>query len=528
MVKYIFVTGGVISGLGKGVTAASIGAILQMLGEKRITIKKLDPYLNVDPGTMNPLEHGEVYVTNDGCETDLDLGYYERFLEMEMGRDNSTSSGKLYKDLLEKERKGGYLGKTVQMVPHFTDIVKDFISFNESEYDYIICEIGGSTGDIEAMAFYEGIRQLKTTIGAENILLIHLTYLIYYSTTKELKTKPTQNAVRDLQRNGLFPDILVCRTEIPITKAVREKLSLHSSLPKENIIEAIDVESIYNVPLHFIKENIHHIIKKKFTISGESIDTKKWDILNKDIKMLEKTITIGILGKYVELNDSYKSLIEALFHSGLYYKYKVNIKWINAREDKKNSYQGISGIIIPGGFGINGIEMMVKEIEQIRKNNIPTLGICLGMQLMVIEYFRNVVGEKDAGSAEFPGYSPNVVSKLRDKNEKGIGGTMRLGGIQINLKENSKVRGIYKEDSITERHRHRYTINTTYSSQLEENGFKISGYSERDNRIEIVELDEGKHPWYIGCQYHPEYKSTPFRPHPLFLSYIEKCLNKKI
>ena len=385
MTKYIFVTGGVISGLGKGVTSASIGAILQMLGETNITIKKLDPYLNVDPGTLNPIEHGEVFVTKDGIETDLDLGYYERFLEIQTTKINSTSSGKLFQQLLEKERKGDFLGETVLMIPHFTNMIKEFICSGTEQYDYIICEIGGSIGDIEAMAFYEAIRQLRNDLGIDNIFFIHLTYLVYYPITQELKTKPTQNAIRELQQVGIIPDILICRTEHSISTQIKNKLSLYTNLPVSHIIEANNVSSIYQVPLCFIKERVHLILSKKFNIQ-QSLDTIKWDTLNTRFLSLTRSIKIGILGKYTELNDSYKSLLESIFHAGLYHNYKVNIEWINARNDSASIINDVQGIIIPGGFGITGIENMITLIKILREKKIPTLGICLGMQLMVIEF----------------------------------------------------------------------------------------------------------------------------------------------
>ena len=531
MTKYIFVTGGVISGLGKGVTSASIGAILQMLGETNLTIKKLDPYLNIDPGTMNPTEHGEVFVTNDGYETDLDLGYYERFLDISMSHLNTTSSGKLFKNLLEKERKGEYLGQTVQMIPHFTNIIKDFIRNGENEYDYIICEIGGSIGDIEAMAFYEALRQLRIDLGIDNILFIHLTYLVYYPITNELKTKPTQNTIRELQQVGITPDILICRAEHTISNKIKEKLSLHTNLDISHIINAYNVSSIYNVPIYFIKENIHLLLSNKFNIPIQSLNTSKWDSLNDKISNLSFStheITIGILGKYTELNDSYKSLLEAISHAGIHNNSKVNIEWINAREDTESKINTMDGVIIPGGFGDTGIETIISHIQILRENQIPTFGICLGMQLMVIEFCRNVLMLKTAGSAEFKGYSPNVIAKMKQWENKELGGTMRLGGSKIKLKENTKIKGIYQKDIISERHRHRYDVSDIYKSVLEENGFIISGQCIDYQLIEIVELITEKHPWYIGCQYHPEYQSSPFKPHPLFVSYILQCIQSNL
>ena len=522
MTKYIFVTGGVISGLGKGVTSASIGAILQMMGETNITIKKLDPYLNVDAGTMNPIEHGEVFVTDDGTETDLDLGYYERFLEIQTTKHNSSSSGKLFQKLIQKERNGDYLGKTVQMIPHFTDMIKEFICYNPGDYDYIICEIGGSVGDIEAMAFYEAIRQLKNDLGGDNILFIHLTYLLYLPATKELKTKPTQNTIRDLQQVGIIPDILICRSEVPIPKKIKEKLSLHTNLPIENIISAINSYSIYQVPLYFINEGVNLILSKRLNIK-KKINTLKWKKLNNQINSLndEKKLTIGIIGKYTELNDSYKSLLESIFHASTYHNYRVNIEWINSRENECFFSDTVDGVIIPGGFGLTGIETIISLIKLVREKKVPTLGICLGMQLMIIEYCRNILNIKDACSEEFDTQKSMVISKMYD--EEVMGGTMRLGKYEINLIE-SKIKQIYKNITIHERHRHRYGVNQAYSNLLHKSGFHVVGTS--DGLTEIVEMDHKIHPWYIGCQYHPEYQSSPFEPHPLFLSFIQHCISK--
>ena len=520
--KYIFVTGGVVSGLGKGVTSASIGAILQMLGETNITIKKLDPYLNVDAGTMNPREHGEVFVTDDGAETDLDLGYYERFLELQTSSINSTSSGKLYQKLIQKERSGEYLGKTVQMVPHFTNIIKEFICYNPGNIDYIICEIGGSVGDIEAMTFYEALRQLKNEVGHNNTLFIHLTYLLFFPTTRELKTKPTQNTIRDLQQVGITPDILICRSEIPIPKNIKEKLSLYSSLPTDNIVSALNSDSIYQVPLNFIGDGLHNILVNKFGIKGD-LNTLKWKDLNQKILVLNKKIpiTIGIVGKYTELNDSYKSLIEALYHAGIYHNCKITIEWINSRNQDSISSSFIKGIIVPGGFGESGIENMLSVIKIARENKIPTFGICLGMQIMVIEYCRNVLKLEDANSEEFSQHNTQVIIKMKTE-QKNMGGTMRLGKHQIRIKE-SKPLKIYKTDLIHERHRHRYKINNNYIPELYANGLYNVGESIKGNITEIIELNGAIHPWYIGTQYHPEYQSTPFNPHPLFISFIQEC-----
>ncbi len=517
MTKYIFVTGGVISGLGKGVISASMGAILQMLGEKDITIKKLDPYLNIDPGTMNPTEHGEVFVTEDGTETDLDLGYYERFLEIKTSCINSTSSGKLFQEILNNEREGKYLGKTVQMVPHFTNIIKEFICYNPNQCDYIICEIGGCVGDIEAMAFYEAIRQLRIDVGIDNILFTHLTYLVHYSITDELKTKPTQNNIRELQQVGITPDILICRTEKGMSKEIKRKLSLHTNLPESNIIEAENLSSIYKVPLNLIRQDIHKIISKRFDIHNE-INLDKWNHLNNKIENCNGTVNIGIVGKYTELNDSYKSLIESINHACVYHNRNVHITWINAREYQGNMKElnNLQGIIIPGGFGNNGIENMISMIKDIRKMNIPVFGICLGMQLMIIEYLRGEFFKK-ATSEEFDMEGTNVITKLITKGD--LGGSMRLGLKEITLYPNSNVKKIYGKEHIVERHRHRYAMNGLYKKYLIID-WNVS--TSVDNITEVVEFKN--HPWYIGTQYHPEYNSTPFNPHPLFLSFIQNCI----
>lgn len=520
MTKYIFVTGGVISGLGKGVISASMGAILQMLGEKNISIKKLDPYLNMDPGTMNPTEHGEVFVTEDGTETDLDLGYYERFLEIKTTEANSTSSGKLFQKILNNEREGKYLGKTVQMIPHFTNIIKEFICYNPDECDYIICEIGGCVGDIEAMAFYEAIRQLRNDLGVQNILFIHLTYIVHYSITDELKTKPTQNNIRELQQVGITPDILICRTEKNMSKEIKKKLSLHTNLPEINIIEAENLSSIYKVPLNLVRQDIHKIISQRFSINN-MINCSKWNNLNNRIEGCKGDITIGILGKYTELNDSYKSLIESINHACVYHNHNVHITWINAREyngDMKE-LNNLHGIIIPGGFGNNGIENMVSLIKDIRNMNIPVFGICLGMQLMIIEYFRNENPKFEvATSEEFNIEGTNVITKITT-TDNNLGGSMRLGLKEITLYPNSNVKKIYGKEIILERHRHRYALDDGYKKYLRIN-WNVS--TSDDNTTEVIELKN--HQWYIGTQYHPEYNSTPFNPHPLFLSFIENCI----
>jgi CTP synthase len=525
MTKYIFITGGVISGLGKGVTTASVGALLKAMGITNIMIKKLDPYLNIDPGTINPIEHGEVFVTKDGYETDLDLGYYERFTQIQISCQNSTSSGKLYQSLFERERRGDFLGKTIQMIPHFTDEIKRFITNCHEQYDIILCEIGGCVGDIEAMAFYEALRQLRNE---EETLFIHLTYLVYYSSSKELKTKPTQNALKALMSCGIIPDILVCRSEYPIQESIIRKLSLYSNIPYSRIIKAINTKTIYQIPLLFYKQGVHEQIGTHFSISSK-IDMTLWkNIYNKFLNRTT-TIKIAIIGKYVELRDSYCSLLEALFHSALFLDIIVEEVWINGRTipNKKELYKilsSVDGVIVPGGFGNTGIKTIIDSIQYVRENNIPFLGICLGLQCAVIEYSRNIVGYTDCGSREFGDYKYNVIAKMIDftKDEK-LGGTMRLGSYSIHLKKESLIYTLYKKLIIQERHRHRYDVDPIYIKKLEEHGLYCSGRAS-NGLVETIELDLHFHPFFIATQFHPEFESSIFKPHPLFIGLLQASM----
>ena len=546
MTKYIFVLGGVISGLGKGVTSGSIGAILKEMGYEKITIKKLDPYLNVDPGTLNPLEHGEVYVTNDGGETDLDLGYYERFSEIEVGKNNSVSSGKLMWKLLTKERKGDFLGKTVQLIPHYTNEIKNFIMEDSDKYDVIICEVGGSAGDYEAASFFEAIRQLKQEKKSD-VMICLVTLLLFYKATNELKTKPTQVAIRELMTYGLKPDLLFARAEHDYDEALKTKLSLTSNVDKENIIKALNVKNIYQVPLEYMKEGLIQSIESNLGLTPIKKPTfEKWNKLNEGINKLRNKIKLGIVGKYVELKDAYYSVLESIKHAGWYYSTSVEIIFINAREkgDVLNKIKLVNCVLVPGGFGSSGIEEIIIAIKYCRENLVPFMGICLGMQLSVIEFMRNVVGVKNASSKEFGKLDDTHVIDLMTewKTESGdiekrndgedLGGTLRLGAYDTVLKGNTLAYKLYEKLKFKERHRHRYEVNIKFRKDLEDNGMIISGLSPDEKLPEIIEIVEYildgnliKHPYFIATQFHPEFNSNPFRPHPVFMGLLESTLN---
>ena len=541
--KYVIITGGVLSGLGKGVVSASIGSIFTMMGLK-VNIKKLDPYLNVDPGTLNPIEHGEVFVTKDGTETDLDLGYYERFTNIITTQSNSTSSGKMFKNLLEKERNGCFLGKTVQMIPHFTNEIKSFIQKDSQNYDIIICEIGGSIGDIEAMPFYEALRQLRSELNLSDFLLVHLTYIVFFEATKEFKTKPAQNAIRELMKTGLCPDVLICRHENIIHKHTIDKLREYC----KHIVDVPNVDTIYKIPMMFIRQNMPLFFSKHFELKNEIImNTDKWSKIEKSITETtnsSKKIIIGIIGKYVELEDAYCSLLEAIYHASVHIKCKICYEWIDCRnlekelkiisEESKYTFicskmRNINGIIIPGGFGNTGIEAMIECVHVARKLNIPTLGICLGLQVMVVEWLRNVCDIKGATSEEWNTDKSkkeltNVIGLLEGQNTNKLGGTMNLGSYNIILKKNSIIYNIYgKKDIISERHRHRYEVKGNMVDNLESSGMIVSGYRKNENGeslVESIEVSDKNQKWYIGCQFHPEYKSSIFNPHPLFVNWL--------
>jgi len=524
--RYIFVTGGVLSSLGKGVSSAAIASILEEIGY-RITLQKLDPYLNVDPGTMSPYQHGEVYVTEDGAETDLDLGHYERFTKARMGRENNITSGRVYFNVLQRERKGDYLGATVQVIPHITDEIKRLIRSIEKDHDFVIVEIGGTVGDIESLPFLEAIRQLGMELGRENCVYVHVTYVPYVKSVGELKTKPTQHSVKELRAIGIQPDVLICRSECEIPKEVKEKLSLFTSVSPSAVISAHDVETIYEVPLLFKKQGLHLWLAKRFNLEPKEGEGK-WEKIVSIIKNAEEEVKVALVGKYVSLKDAYKSVVEALIHGSIANQVRLNILWVNSENVEEELLQEADGILVPGGFGERGIEGKIKAISYGRLSKKPTFGICLGMQLMCVEFARNVLNLQGANSTEFDPNTPHPVIDIMEEQKQieELGGTMRLGAYPCVLKEGTKVREIYKKEVIYERHRHRYEFNNTYREVFERNGFVISGLSPDGRLVEIIELKD--HPWFIGCQFHPEFKSKPFDPHPLFVSFIKACIDAKL
>ncbi|MBR1889438.1 MAG: CTP synthase [Alloprevotella sp.] len=529
--KYIFVTGGVASSLGKGIIAASIGKLLQARGYN-ITIQKFDPYINVDPGTLNPYEHGECYVTDDGQETDLDLGHYERFTGIQTSRNNNVTTGRIYQNVIEKERHGDYLGKTVQVVPHITDEIKRCILLNGKRYhyDFVITEVGGTVGDIESLPFLEAIRQLKWELG-QNALCVHLTFVPYLSAAKELKTKPTQHSVKELQSVGIQPDILVLRTEHDLNISLRRKVANFCNVSPDAVVQSLDQPTIYEVPLRMQEQGLDATILKKIGIPvGETPGLGPWrSFLDRRHKASE-TVKIGLVGKY-DLQDAYKSILEALSQAGTYNDYKVQTVFINSekltRENVAEALQQVDGVVICPGFGQRGIEGKIEAAHYCRENNIPTLGICLGMQMICVEFARNVLGLADANSLEIdPSTSHNVIDIMEEqKNITNMGGTMRLGGYNCLLREGSKVAEIYGTTEVRERHRHRYEFNNDYLQEFEAAGLHCVGVNPENNLVEIVELPT--HPWYIGTQFHPEYTSTVLRPHPLFLSLVKAAIEHK-
>ena len=536
--KLIFVTGGVVSSLGKGIVTASLASLLRSRGIK-LKIRKLDPYLNVDPGTMSPYQHGEVYVTDDGYETDLDLGHYERFTDITCSKNDSISSGKIYSSILSKERKGEYLGSTVQVIPHVTEEIKHFIKKSTNKDDVIICEIGGTVGDIESLPFLEVIRQFKNE-NHRDTLLIHLTLLPYIETSGEVKTKPTQHSVRELLNSGIQPDIIVCRSNKKISKDEIQKISLFCNVPSDSVIPSYDVESIYQVPNLLSKSRLDDLVIKKLHIkSPKKKDLTKWinfEILESRTK---EDINIFIIGKYVHLKDSYKSLYEAIYHAGVHNKANVVIKWLDSETiNSKNVSELLKsacGVLIPGGFGNRGINGKIEAIKFARENQIPFLGICLGMQLSIIEFAKNVLKIKNAGSSEFGNYKNNLISlmtewdfqnkKIKRTKDVDLGATMRLGSYPCHIKDNSLASKIYKSKLIKERHRHRYEVNPKFRFQLEKKGLIFSGFSKDKKLLEIIE--NRNHKWFLGVQFHPELKSKPFKPHPIFLSFIKNSLDYK-
>ena len=530
MPKYIFITGGVVSSLGKGITSSSIGKLLESQGLK-VTIQKFDPYINVDPGTMNPYQHGEVYVTEDGAETDLDLGHYERFTKAPIGRFNNVTTGQIYNTVIEKERKGEYLGGTVQVIPHITDEIKRRIKLVSAgrNFDIVICEIGGTVGDIESLPFLEAIRQFKQDIGKDNVLYIHLTLIPYLKSAQELKTKPTQHSVGKLREIGIQPDVLLCRTEKRLTKDAKEKIALFCSVEKEAVIEVPDVESIYEVPLIFKEGGLDKIIKKRLCLKGKKSDLKLWR--RKIVKVSlqpSKKVKVAVVGKYIQLQDAYKSIYEALQHGGIANDCAVDIKKVDPIKLKKSTLdkhlKDVKGILVPGGFGVRGIEGKILAVNYARTNKIPFFGICLGMQCAVIEFARYVCFLKNANSTEFNRKTKYPVISLLEEQKKvqKLGGTMRLGAYPCRLKRGTRSYRVYKKILIYERHRHRYEFNNKYRDLMEKKGLKIAGLYQDKNLVEIIEL-EG-HPWYVASQFHPEFKSKPDKAHPLFIGFIKEAI----
>ena len=527
--KYIFVTGGVTSSLGKGIVSASLAKLLQARGFN-VTIQKLDPYINVDPGTLNPYEHGECYVTDDGAETDLDLGHYERFLNISTSQNNNVTTGKIYQSVINKERKGDYLGKTVQVIPHITNEIKEHILKlgKDKNYDVVITEIGGTVGDIESLPFIESIRQLKWDLN-KDVLFIHLTLIPYLSTSGELKTKPTQHSVKTLLEYGIQPDILVCRTEYHLDNGLRKKIALFCNVEQECVIESIDANSIYEVPLLMLKEKLDTVVCQKLKLDHAiEPDLKKWNEFLNNLQIPKQEINIALIGKYVELKDSYISIAESLIHAGSKNKTKVNLHWIHSSklEDENcgELLKGINGIIVAPGFGSRAIEGKIKAVEYARIKKIPFLGICLGMQCAVIEFARNVLKMENAHSIEIDSQSKYpVISMMKEQKQlEKMGGTMRLGSYQCDIEQNTLLHQIYSKKTIHERHRHRFEFNNQFKNEFESNGMIFSGKNIKNNLMETIEIPT--HPWFIGVQYHPEYKSTVENPHPIFLSLIEAGL----
>ena len=538
MARFIFVTGGVVSSLGKGLSSASLAYLLQSRGYN-VRLRKLDPYLNVDPGTMSPFQHGEVFVTDDGAETDLDLGHYERFTGVSAKKSDNITTGRIYSDVLKKEREGKYLGKTVQVIPHITDRIKQFIKNDSSKEDFVICEIGGIVGDIESLPFIEAIRQFANDIGKKNALFIHLTLVPYLKSSDEIKTKPTQHSVKELRSIGIQPDIIICRSERPIPLEHRKKISLFCNVDIKNVIETVDVRTIYEAPISFFREKLDVQVLNYFKLkSKKPANLKPWKKITKIILQTKKRVNIAVIGKYVELKDAYKSLDEALTHGGIQNNVKVNIVRIDSENLKvseiKSKLKHISGILIPGGFGKRGTTGKIESIKYARENKVPFFGICYGMQMAIIEFAKNQLNLKKATSSEFDKSGLPVIGLLNEwikdgktikGTDKNLGGTMRLGSYDAKLENKSKIINIYGKKIIKERHRHRYEVNINFKNKFENKGMIFSGLSPDGLLPEIIELKN--HPWFIGVQFHPEFKSRPFAPHPLFSSFIKASKNHK-
>lgn len=534
MTKYIFVTGGVVSSLGKGITAAALGRLLKNRGFK-VTIQKFDPYINVDPGTMSPYQHGEVFVTDDGTETDLDLGHYERFIDINLGKNSNVTTGKIYWSVLQKERHGDYLGHTVQVIPHITNEIKNRVVRvgDDDNADVVITEIGGTVGDIESLPFLEAIRQIKKDVGRNDVLYIHVTLVPYIGAAGELKTKPTQHSVKELRSIGIQPDIIVCRTEHSLSEELKEKLALFCDIEPEAVIENKTLKSIYEVPLLLAKEGMDRIVLEKLALPDKPCNMTDWEQMVQDIYHTEQDIEVALVGKYVSLHDAYLSVAEALNHAGIAYKAKVNIRWIDSEmlEDGQCSveeiFRGVDAIVVPGGFGNRGIEGKIKAVRYAREHKVPYLGLCLGMQCAVMEFARHVAGIKGATSSEFDETAQHpVIDLMADQVDvSNKGGTMRLGLYPCKVAANTKAYSVYQDKLIYERHRHRWEFNNKYRAQLVEAGLILSGTSPNDRLVEIVELPE--HPWFVGCQFHPEFKSRPTKAHPLFKGLIQAAIEEK-
>ena len=527
--KFIFVTGGVLSSLGKGISAASIGLLMERRGF-RVNFIKFDPYINVDPGTMNPYQHGEVYVTEDGAETDLDLGHYERFTSVQMSRDNNYTTGQIYASVIDKERRGVYLGKTVQVIPHITDEIKACIRKAAKGSDIVIVEIGGTVGDIESLPFLEAVRQFRLEVGRQNAAFVHVTLVPYIPAARELKTKPTQHSVKELRAIGISPDVLLCRTDRFLPPEIKQKISLFCNVEPQAVITAKDVEFVYEVPLIFHHEGLDHYLVQILDLPYTEMDLGDWELLVYRLKHPEDEVTIHIVGKYVRYHDAYKSLIEALTHGGIANNLRVHLQWVEAEDLESGHFHPIENadaILVPGGFGQRGIEGMIRAIEFARTRKIPFFGICLGMQCAVIEFTRNVCNRPEANSAEFDPDTPTkVFILLRDLvGNEYLGGTMRLGAYPCDLAPNSLAYRIYQQPRIMERHRHRYEFNTEYRALLESAGMQITGISPDGRFVEIVEIPD--HPWFLGCQFHPEFKSRPLHPHPLFVDFVRAAYAHK-
>ena len=531
-VKYVFVTGGVVSGLGKGITAASLGRLLKARGYK-VTMQKFDPYINIDPGTMNPIQHGEVFVTDDGTETDLDLGHYERFIDENLGKNSNVTTGKIYWSVLQKERRGDYGGGTVQVIPHITNEIKSrfYRNFTDDDTRIAIIEVGGTVGDIESQPFLESIRQFQHEAGHENVILIHVTLIPYLRASQELKTKPTQASVKELQGIGIQPDIIVCRSEIPLNQGIKDKIALFCNVPSAHVLQNLDVEYLYEAPLAMEKEHLADVVCECLCLENREPDLTDWTSMVEALRSPEDEVTIALVGKYIQLHDAYISVVEALKHGGISNRVNVNIKWVDSElvtEANADEYlSDVDGILVPGGFGDRGIDGKIQAISYARTHNIPYLGLCLGMQLAIVEYARNVLGYSDAHSVELdPSTTHPVIALMPDQNGvEDIGGTLRLGSYPCVLDKSSKAFALYGDETIYERHRHRYEVNNDYRGLLVSHGMKLSGLSPDGRIVEMCELPE--HPFFVATQAHPELKSRPNRPHPLFRGFIAAALQMK-